>query len=74
MKEHIMDIHGKFALVFASLSAFFVLSVMVVITTYLFVKKQSRYGGAGSEFSLGKFTNKEFNSIGGVVQDSKREK
>jgi hypothetical protein len=69
-----MDIHGKFALVFASLSAFFVLSVMVVITTYMFVKKQSRYGGAGNEFSLGKFTNKKFNGIGGVVQQSREEK
>lgn len=66
-----MDVHGKFAFVFATLSAFFVLSIMVVITTYMFSKQESRYGDATNEFALGKYTNQQYNNIGHVIKDAK---
>jgi hypothetical protein len=67
-----VDLNGKFALAFASLSCVMVFSIVAIVSSFLYTKKYTKFGGS-SDMALGKFTNQQFSGLGKVVRDGKKD-
>ena len=66
-----MDLNGKFALAFASLSCVMVISIVMVVSSFLYTKKYTKFGGSGG-MALGSYTNQQFSGLGKVISDGKK--
>jgi hypothetical protein len=67
-----VDLNGKFALAFASLSCVVVVSIVMIVSSFLYTKKYTKFGGS-NEMALSKFTNQQFSGLGKVVRDGQKD-